>query len=77
MSARTNPFPSASDATFLGWQENPLGEDFALFNIIAPGHPSYGSTVSARELERLHLRIPSIPDDREDAYQLHAHEASG
>jgi len=49
---------SNSDAAFLGWQKTRSGEVFALYNITAASHPSYGSTVTDMTLNRLNLQIP-------------------
>jgi len=47
-----------SDAVFIGWQEMYSGDDCALYNITAAGHPSYGSTVSEKTLNKLNLQVP-------------------
>ncbi len=46
------------DAKFLGWQKTGTGEFFAIYNVTAPNHPSRGSTVSEKGLEKLHLHVP-------------------
>jgi hypothetical protein len=60
MSDESNSSRSEEDAAFLGWQENPLGENFPLFTITAPGHPLRGSTVSDQTLRKLNLHPPDI-----------------
>jgi hypothetical protein len=61
-----HPSSSGSDATFLGWQKAGSGEVFALYNITAAGHPSRGSTVTGRTLEKLNLQVPGTqPSQRE------------
>jgi hypothetical protein len=52
---------SNSDAEFIGWQNTPTGEVFALYNITAEKHPSYHSTVSEKTLLELNLKVPQIP----------------
>jgi hypothetical protein len=47
-----------SDAEFLGWQKNHLGDSFALYNITNKDHPSYGSTVSEYTINKLNLKMP-------------------
>jgi hypothetical protein len=59
MSERTNP--SSSDAKLLGWQKTSWGEVFALYNITAAGHPSYGSTVTGKTLHKLKLQVQGAP----------------
>jgi len=49
------------DAVFLGWQRMKSGEIFALYNITAAGHPSFGSTVTDQGLRRLNLQVPDSP----------------
>jgi hypothetical protein len=49
---------SVSDAVFLGWQETLSGMSIALYNITALNHPSFGSTVTDRDLRELNLTIP-------------------
>jgi len=61
MSEQTNPPASGSDAKFLGWQKTPSGENFALYNITAAGHPANGSTVTDRTLRHLNLQVPGTP----------------
>lgn len=61
MSERTNPSSSDSDAKFLGWQKTGSGEVFALYNITAADHPSFGSTVTEKGLQKLNLRVPATP----------------
>lgn len=50
-----------SDAVFVGWQKTSWGKPFALYNIIAVDHPSWGSTVTDETLRKLRLRIPATP----------------
>jgi hypothetical protein len=52
------------DAIFVGWQKTSSGEVFALYSIIAAGHPSLGSTVTDITLQRLNLQVPSAPPPR-------------
>ncbi len=49
------------DAVFMGWQKMKSGEFFALYNVIAAGHPSFGSTVTHDGLRKLNLQIPVTP----------------
>ena len=49
------------EVAFNGWQESPWGEDIALYDVIAPDHPFYGSTLTALELRRLNLAVPATP----------------
>lgn len=49
---------SNPDAVFLGWQKMHSGGVYALYNITAASHPSYGSTVTYMTLNKLHLQIP-------------------
>jgi hypothetical protein len=49
---------SDSDSVFIGWQEMPSGDVFALYNITVVYHPAYLSTVSEETLKKLRLRIP-------------------
>jgi hypothetical protein len=58
MSKKTNRSARNSDAVFIGWQANPWGKALALYNITVVDHPSYGSTVTDRELRGLQIRIP-------------------
>ncbi len=51
----------AQDVVFLGWQKTVSEEDYPLYNIINPSHPSYRSTVTEQTLQALHLRIPRTP----------------
>lgn len=53
--------PGNSDAIFLGWQRTPFGDTFALYNVINPRHPFFGSTVSEITLQKLNLRVPPTP----------------
>jgi hypothetical protein len=57
--------PSASDAEFIGWQKTKSGDDFALYNVTAPQHPLYHSTVTETTLRRENLGIPPTPPQRE------------
>jgi len=59
-----------SDAVFLGWQQFPRGKAMALYNIVASGHPSYGSTVLEETLRKLNLRVPPIPFRQKKAKKL-------
>jgi hypothetical protein len=61
MSDPTSDRAAETDVVFIGWQDNPWGEAFPLYDITAPGHPSRGSTVTARELRRLRLQVPTTP----------------
>lgn len=58
MSDQINDNKSEPEATFLGWQKTRKGDVVALYNITVPGHPSYGSTVSAKSLVRMNLEVP-------------------
>jgi phage/plasmid-like protein (TIGR03299 family) len=49
---------SDSDAFFLGWQKTLSGDFFPLYNITAPDHPLYNSTVSDATLRGMRLRVP-------------------
>jgi hypothetical protein len=60
-SGRTEQSQSDSDAIFIGWQEGYSGQSIAFYNIIAKGHPSFGSTVSEMSLRKLNLRVPNTP----------------
>jgi len=53
--------PPNEDAKFLGWQKMRSGEVFALYNVIATGHPSFGSTVTDKGLLKLNLQVPDAP----------------
>ena len=61
----TNPHPLDSlqneAAVFIGWQKTAKGAIIPLYNVIAKDHLSYGSTLSADGLLKLHLRIPNTP----------------
>jgi hypothetical protein len=59
--ANSAQYVQAEDAVFIGWQEIQTGDVVALYCVTAAGHPSYGSTVSAKTLDKLNLRIPQIP----------------
>jgi len=54
-----------TDAVFIGWQQNPGGKDFALFNITAENHPIKGSTVTEKSLRRMNLAVPSFLGEKE------------
>jgi hypothetical protein len=56
----------SADAVFLGYQMTEKGKSIPLFNIIAKDHPLKGSTVSEESLRALKLRIPKIPDKKND-----------
>ncbi|MEJ2049469.1 MAG: hypothetical protein P8Y60_06445 [Calditrichota bacterium] len=47
------------DAVYLGMQQTLSGDAIPLYNITAEGHPSCGSTVSAKTLQKLNLCIPA------------------
>jgi hypothetical protein len=47
------------DAVFLGWQKTYRGNLVPLYCVTAEGHPSYGSTVTDRTLNKLKLRVPA------------------
>lgn len=49
------------DAVFMGWQKTVSGQVFALYNIIAAGHPFLGSTVTDQTLHKLNLQVPGAP----------------
>lgn len=58
--ARTSPQNIWNeDAVFMGWQKTLSGESFALYNITAVNHPSFGSTVTEADLHKLNLRVPA------------------
>ncbi len=61
MSEHTTLSGSDSDAKFLGWQKTGSGEAFALYNITATDHPSFGSTVTEKGLQKLNLQVPGTP----------------
>jgi hypothetical protein len=61
MSEQTNQSSSDSDAKFLGWQKTGSGEVFALYNVTAADHPSFGSTVTEKSLQKLDLEVPGAP----------------
>ena len=48
------------DAVFIGWLATPWEEDIALYNIIAPKHRLFGSTVTDETLRKLRLSVPKI-----------------
>jgi len=50
-----------NDAVFTGWQTVKSGEVFALYNVTAAHHPSFGSTLTETGLRKLDLRIPWTP----------------
>lgn len=57
---------SVGDAVFIGWMKNSAGKIvFPLYNITVESHPSFGSTVSDKELRRLKLRVPETPAEAE------------
>jgi hypothetical protein len=60
-SEQTNQSSSDSDAKFLGWQKTGSGEVFALYNITAADHPSFGSTLTEKSLQKLNLQVPGAP----------------
>jgi hypothetical protein len=60
MSKTANRSVRNSDVVFIGWQGTSWGEVLALYNITVAGHPSYGSTVTDRELRMLHMRIRNL-----------------
>jgi len=62
---------SKADAEFIGWQFTSWGEAFPLYNITVAGHPQDGSTLTLRELRRLHLRIPRTPSRPEPQSNVH------
>ncbi len=64
------------DAVFIGWQKLSSGKVFPLYNVIAAGHPSYGSTVTEQGLQKLHLQIPQTPALQESAQAWLLHEPS-
>jgi hypothetical protein len=61
VSDHTNPSRSDLDAKFLGWQKTGSGEVFALYNVTAADHPSFGSAVTEKSLQRLDLQVPGAP----------------
>jgi hypothetical protein len=60
-SENTNPPGSGSDAEFLGWQKTSSGDAFALYNVTASEHPSFGSTVTEKSLQKMNLKAPDAP----------------
>ena len=49
-------------AVFIGYGEGfPAGTAIPFYNLVAPGHPQHGSTMSADSLERLGVTIPATP----------------
>ena len=58
---------SQPDAEFIGWQNTSSGDPVALYNIIAEGHPSFGSTVTEESLHSLNLQVPNVPPDQTSA----------
>jgi hypothetical protein len=48
-------------AVFIGWQRTRSGAIYPLYNVIAEGHPYFGSTVSDQTLRRLNLDVPTTP----------------
>jgi hypothetical protein len=62
MPEEKNSARSESDAEFIGWQKNTLGDDIALYNVTAEQHPLYRSTVSEETLRRENLKIPIAPN---------------
>ena len=50
-----------ADAKFLGWVRTPWNTCFALYNVTIANHPSFGSTMTAKGLSHLNLRIPETP----------------
>jgi hypothetical protein len=68
----SNTSSSNADAVFIGWQFTSWGEAFPLYNVTVAGHPQDGSTITLRELRRLHLRIPHTPPRPEpDSHVYH------
>jgi hypothetical protein len=49
------------DAVFIGWQETPDREYFALFNITTTQHRLNHSTVTEKTLRKEHLQVPLVP----------------
>lgn len=49
------------DAEFIGYQEFPNNEPIAIFNVLKNNHPNYKSTVTAKTLNKLNLKIPDVP----------------
>lgn len=46
---------------FIGYQEDPNGEAFPLFNMLNEHHPLYGSTVLPETIVREGLLVPDHP----------------
>lgn len=65
-----------ADAVFIGWQRTKAGASIPLFNIVALGHPSSGSTVTSTTLIHLHLRVPQIPLSPEQGDNNPRHKSS-
>jgi len=49
---------SDSGSVFIGWQEMPSGDVFALYNITDVNHPAYLSSVPEETLKKLKLNVP-------------------
>lgn len=58
MAEDQEPTSPGADAVFIGWQPSGFGEPIAIYNVTAEGHPANGSTVTARTLRKMSLRIP-------------------
>ena len=61
MPDKTKQVANDSEIKFIGWQEIPGKPPIALYNIIAPDHPLYRSTVSEDTLREHNLPIPATP----------------
>jgi len=77
VSEHTNPSRSDSDAKFLGWQKTLWEEIFALYNIPAAGHPSFGSPVTGNTLHKLNLQVPGAPLSQRGPYSQQGDSDNG
>jgi hypothetical protein len=65
---------SESDAEFIGWQETMTGAKLALYNVTAPLHRLFRSTVSAKTLNQEHIKVPPTPDSGGNGVERRDHE---
>lgn len=61
MTEDKKPSGPDSDAEFVGWQKSTKGDAFALYNVTAPEHPLFQSTVSENTLRQQNLEVPPTP----------------
>ena len=79
MLGHKNLSASHRDAVFIGWVRPRVGEPIPLYNVTVKNHPSYGSTVSDKTLQKLHLQVPRTPPcpkERNDNESAEAQESS-